>query len=84
LLSADRIDNQVLVERTKTGWPKACGCGETWSRHHWGELTPVGRYRAEEWIELRSCVCGKTLVVLESELVDQTNDSMTPSAPKRP
>lgn len=53
-------------------WPKACSCGETWSREHWGELTPIGRYRADEWIELRSCVCGKTLAVLASELEPAT------------
>ena len=49
-------------------WPKACGCGETWSREHWGELTPVGRYLADEWLELRTCVCGKTLAVPTREL----------------
>lgn len=52
------------------GWPKVCGCGESWSREHWGELTPVGRYQAEEWLELRSCVCGKVLAVPASELGD--------------
>jgi hypothetical protein len=49
-------------------WPKACACGETWTREHWGELTPVGRYQADEWIELRTCVCGKTLAVPTREL----------------
>jgi hypothetical protein len=30
----------------------------------------VGRYLADEWIELRTCVCGKTLAVPTSELGD--------------
>lgn len=51
-------------------WPKVCGCGETWSRDNWDELPPIGRYRADEWIELRTCVCGKTLAVPTTELGD--------------
>lgn len=57
-------------DTTTRRWPKSCGCGETWSREHWGELTPVGRYHADEWIELRTCVCGKTLAVPMSDLGD--------------
>jgi hypothetical protein len=51
-------------------WPKACRCGEVWSRSEWPELPPVGRYLAgaDGWIELRTCVCGATLVVAASEL----------------
>jgi hypothetical protein len=52
----------------KAGWPKACRCGETWSREEWGELPPVGRYRADEVLEIRSCVCGATLAVPAREL----------------
>jgi len=59
------------VEGAAKQWPKACACGETWSREHWGELTPVGRYLADEWIELRTCVCGKTLAVPTRELDEQ-------------
>lgn len=65
---------KAAVDMT-TRWPKACRCGETWSREHWGELTPVGRYMADEWIELRSCVCGKTLVVPTSELVERSDEA---------
>ena len=51
-------------------WPKTCRCGETWSEDHWPELPLVGRYRAgrDGWIELRSCVCGVTLVNSENEI----------------
>lgn len=54
----------------RNGWPKACRCGETWSRAEWGELPPIGRYRAEEWLEIRSCVCGATLAVPAREVDD--------------
>jgi len=67
---ASAFGNECVVEQPMKRWPKACGCGETWSREHWGELTPVGRYLADEWLELRSCVCGKTLAVPTDELVD--------------
>jgi hypothetical protein len=60
-MAADTVTDPKL-------WPKACSCGETWSREHWGELTPVGRYLADEWLELRTCVCGKTLAVPTREL----------------
>jgi hypothetical protein len=62
-------------------WPKACACGETWSREQWGELTPVGRYLADEWLELRSCVCGKTLAVPTRELglVEVPKEGLEPS-----
>jgi hypothetical protein len=73
LLGILGIGNEDVVEQAKMGWPKTCACGETWSREQWGELTPVGRYRAEEWIELRTCVCGKTLVVSANELGEQAN-----------
>jgi hypothetical protein len=55
---------------TSTPWPKTCGCGEVWSCDHWPELPLVGRYLAgrDGWIELRSCVCGKTLIVPASDL----------------
>lgn len=51
-------------------WPKACRCGEVWSRGEWPELPPIGRYLAgaDGWIELRTCVCGSTLVVAANEL----------------
>lgn len=69
LLLQGSVDKRTAVEHASKGWPKACACGETWRRDHWGELTPVGRYRAaEDWLELRSCVCGRTLVVTSSEL----------------
>lgn len=56
-------------------WPKRCGCGEVWSRSEWPELPPIGRYLAgrEGWIELRSCVCGVTLVVAAGDLGDPDN-----------
>jgi hypothetical protein len=62
-------------------WPKACACGETWSREHWDELTPVGRYLADEWLELRNCVCGKTLAVPPRELghVEVPKEGLEPS-----
>ncbi len=46
-------------------WPKTCRCGEDWSRVEWSELPPIGRYLAgsDGWIELRTCLCGGTLVV---------------------
>lgn len=55
-----------------SAWPKACRCGETWSRAEWSELPAVGRYLAgsEGWLELRSCVCGATLTVDVRELGD--------------
>lgn len=68
MLAAGGVGNEGVVEQANKRWPKACGCGETWSLEHWGELTPVGRYLADEWIELRTCVCGKTLAVPTSEL----------------
>jgi hypothetical protein len=51
-------------------WPKACRCGETWSREEWGELPPIGRYHAaaDEILEIRSCVCGATLAVPATDL----------------
>jgi hypothetical protein len=59
------------MEREVKSWPKSCRCGETWSRDQWGELPPVGRYRAEEILELRTCVCGATLAVPAKELEAQ-------------
>ena len=46
-------------------WPKSCGCGETWSEAEWAELPLVGHYLAgrDGWIELRTCVCGSTMVI---------------------
>ena len=73
MLARVHVDNECVVEHATKRWPKACGCGETWSREHWGELTPVGRYHADEWIELRTCVCGKTLAVPTSELAERTD-----------
>lgn len=49
-------------------WPKSCKCGETWSREQWNELPPVGRYKADEVLELRSCVCGANLAVSARDL----------------
>ncbi len=50
-------------------FPRQCRCGEVWSRDHWPELPLVGRYRAgrDGWIELRSCVCGATMVVEDDQ-----------------
>jgi len=62
------VTQSAATDEPRARWPKACGCGETWSREHWGELTPIGRYLADEWIELRTCVCGKTLAVPTSDL----------------
>lgn len=61
------------AEPAKPRWPKACGCGEVWSRDQWPELPPIGRYLAgaEGWIELRTCVCGSTLVVGATELTEE-------------
>lgn len=58
------------MEPAKPPWPKMCGCGEVWSRTEWPELPPIGRYLAgsDGWIELRTCVCGVTLVVPASDL----------------
>jgi hypothetical protein len=54
-----------------------------WSRDEWPELPPIGRYLAgsDGWIELRTCVCGSTLVVAASDLGEagQSTDD-TPSA----
>lgn len=54
----------------KPAWPKTCRCGEVWSRTEWPELPPIGRYLAgsDGWIELRTCVCGGTLVVPANDL----------------
>jgi hypothetical protein len=51
-------------------WPKACRCGEVWSRTEWPELPPIGRYLAgsEGWLELRTCVCAATLAVAIADL----------------
>lgn len=51
-------------------WPKTCRCGEVWSRSEWPELPPIGRYCAgsDGWIELRTCVCGATLLVATGDL----------------
>lgn len=59
------------------GWPKSCRCGETWSRDEWNELPAIGPYRAEEMLELRTCVCGATLAVGAHELEEATA-SVTP------
>ncbi len=50
-------------------FPRQCRCGEVWSREHWPELPLVGRYSAgrDGWIELRTCVCGATMVVEEND-----------------
>jgi hypothetical protein len=51
-------------------WPKACRCGEVWSQSEWPELPPIGRYQAgaDGWLELRTCVCGASLVVAASDV----------------
>lgn len=74
------------MEPEQPRWPKTCRrCGELWSRDEWPELPPIGRYfaGAEGWIELRTCVCGGTLVVpaldLDLDLGDP-NDDVTASA----
>lgn len=59
----------------KPAWPKACGCGETWSRAQWDELPVLGRYRADELLEVRSCVCGSNLAVPTRELEGQLPSS---------
>ena len=66
----------------KPRWPKACGCGEVWSRTEWPELPPIGRYLAgtDGWIELRTCVCGATLVVTVAELGEV--GGMSPHTPE--
>jgi hypothetical protein len=69
------VGNERAVEKR---WPKACRCGETWTRAEWSELTPVGKYLADEWLELRSCVCGKTLAVPASELGYGANGAAEP------
>ena len=64
-----------VMEPATPPWPKACGCGEIWSRAEWPELTPIGRYDAgsDGWIELRSCVCGASLVVTAVDLDERTD-----------
>jgi hypothetical protein len=51
-------------------WPKTCRCGEEWTRDHWPELPLIGRYLAgrDGLLELRSCVCGATLVIPASDV----------------
>ena len=56
------------MQQQQHGWPKSCRCGETWSREEWNELPPLGRYRADEMLELRTCVCGANLAVTETDL----------------
>jgi hypothetical protein len=60
----------------KAAWPKTCRCGEIWSRSEWPELPPIGRYLAgsDGWIELRTCVCGATMVVAAGDL-ERSGDS---------
>jgi hypothetical protein len=57
-------------------WPKACGCGEIWTRDQWPELPMVGRYSAgrDGWMELRSCVCGATLGVDVNDVDPKTSE----------
>ena len=65
------------MDAVKPRWPKQCGCGEVWSRAEWPELPPIGRYLAgtDGWIELRTCVCGSSLVVGVIDLdVDRERD----------
>ena len=68
----------------KPPWPKSCRCGEVWSRSEWPELPPIGRYLAgsDGWIELRTCVCGATLVVAASDLdeVGKATPAATPAS----
>lgn len=68
------------MESARPPWPKACGCGEIWSRTEWPELTPIGRYHAgsDGWIELRSCVCGASLVVTAIDLGESTDATSRP------
>lgn len=60
----------------KPPWPMTCRCGEAWSRDEWPELPPIGRYcaGADGWIELRTCVCGASLVATLGDL-DRGGDS---------
>jgi hypothetical protein len=63
--------NPISPDAVAKPWPKTCSCGEIWSQEEWGELTPIGRYQADEQLELRTCVCGKTLAVPTRELAEQ-------------
>lgn len=51
-------------------WPKTCPCGEVWARTEWPELPPIGRYDAgsDGWIEVRTCVCGRSLATADADL----------------
>jgi hypothetical protein len=77
--SATQLD-ATAGSAPRPAWPKACRCGEIWSRTEWPELTPVGRYLAgsEGWIELRSCVCGVTLVVTAADLDERDSPAAEP------
>jgi hypothetical protein len=63
------------MHSAKSPWPRACRCGEIWSRTEWPELPPIGRYLAgsDGWIELRTCVCGATLVATTIDLAETTD-----------
>jgi hypothetical protein len=68
------------MDSVKAPWPKSCRCGEVWSRSEWPELPPIGRYLAgaDGWIELRTCVCGVTLVVSAVDLGEITDVAPSP------
>ncbi len=43
-------------------WPKACGCGRSYTEHEWNLLTYVGTMVDDaESCELRNCRCGSTI-----------------------
>lgn len=50
-------------------WPKACGCGCSYSASEWVALEYVGVMSDEvESLELRNCTCGSTVAqVIEAK-----------------
>lgn len=45
-------------------WPKACGCGRSYTEHEWSLLKYIGEMvDPEESCELRNCACGSTIAV---------------------
>lgn len=43
-------------------WPKACGCGRSYTEHEWSLLKFVGSMQDDDPpLELRNCACGSTI-----------------------